>query len=290
MKKYFFSLLCVFMFAISVNAAVPNEIRYNGRLKSYQELVTGTKRMTFNLYYENGTTPIWSSGDVDVRVSSGFFSYDLKPVNIDWSKGGVWLELAVDGNKLDPREKLMTQPYSFHAVTAENGVPPGTVIAFAGSTTTIPTGYLLCNGASYSKNIYPDLFDAIGTIYGGNGNPDFNVPNFQGMFLRGAGSNAVTTTPGGTVTVTAAPLGTQQHDAIRNITGSTIFSGSYGPKAYNSVINSGVIVTTLAQGLTADGSTNEARVSRFDIDAARQVPIANENRPANYSVNYYIKY
>ena len=49
-----------------------------------------------------------------------------------------------------------------------------------------PTGWVVCNGASYSTSVYPDLAAAIGIIYGGSSSTGFfNVPNLQGYFIRG---------------------------------------------------------------------------------------------------------
>ena len=59
-------------------------------------------------------------------------------------------------------------------------MPAGVIVPFAG--TTVPAGYLLCDGSAVSRTTYADLFAAIGTTYGaGDGNTTFNLPN---MFLR----------------------------------------------------------------------------------------------------------
>jgi microcystin-dependent protein len=51
---------------------------------------------------------------------------------------------------------------------------------------TPPSGWLVCDGAVYSSDIYPDLFAAIGTTYGGVfSSKTFKVPNLQGYFIRG---------------------------------------------------------------------------------------------------------
>jgi microcystin-dependent protein len=63
------------------------------------------------------------------------------------------------------------------------GVPAGTIFAWGGNA--VPTGYLLCNGASYKRNKFKDLFGAIGTIWGGDAADEFKVPDFRGRFLRG---------------------------------------------------------------------------------------------------------
>lgn len=56
------------------------------------------------------------------------------------------------------------------------GMPVGSIIPYAG--TTIPAGYLLCDGSAISRTTYSALFAAIGTTYGaGDGNSTFNIPN-----------------------------------------------------------------------------------------------------------------
>jgi len=63
-------------------------------------------------------------------------------------------------------------------------VPPGTVISYAHSS--IPSGYLKCNGAQVGRTTYAALFAAIGTTYGaGNGSTTFTLPDLRGEFIRG---------------------------------------------------------------------------------------------------------
>jgi microcystin-dependent protein len=67
-----------------------------------------------------------------------------------------------------------------------NIAPTGTVLPFAGSIA--PEGWLLCNGASQSTTTYANLFAVIGYTYGGTGG-SFSLPDMQGVFPRGAGTN-----------------------------------------------------------------------------------------------------
>lgn len=67
-----------------------------------------------------------------------------------------------------------------------NIAPTGTVLPFAGSTA--PEGWLICNGSSQSTTTYAKLFAVIGYTYGGTGG-SFNLPDMQGVFPRGAGTN-----------------------------------------------------------------------------------------------------
>ena len=63
-------------------------------------------------------------------------------------------------------------------------IPPGTIIHYAGRT--VPSGWLICNGANVSRRDYAALFAAIGTTYGaGNGSTTFGLPNMGGRFLEG---------------------------------------------------------------------------------------------------------
>lgn len=67
---------------------------------------------------------------------------------------------------------------------AMSQTPVGAIFAFP--TPTPPTGYLACNGQAVSRTTYNSLFSLIGTMYGnGDGATTFNLPNYNGQFLRG---------------------------------------------------------------------------------------------------------
>ena len=52
--------------------------------------------------------------------------------------------------------------------------------------TTVPTGWLECDGTAVSRTTYATLFAAIGTAYGvGNGSSTFTLPDMRGEFPRG---------------------------------------------------------------------------------------------------------
>lgn len=74
-------------------------------------------------------------------------------------------------------------------------IPPGTIAAFGGAT--VPAGWLMCDGTSYSAVTYPNLAGAMwnGANFnsGGSGNQitgSFNVPDLRGKFLRGTDGTA----------------------------------------------------------------------------------------------------
>jgi hypothetical protein len=158
------------------------------------------------------------------------------------------------------------------------GVPAGSIICFAGTKGTRfdNGGYFYCDGRAVSRSGYLDLFDAIGETYGrGDGANTFNIPDFRGCFLRGVGGNA-------------GRLGQKQGDTIRNITaGARVATDNCSARAAFSEAEVG------SRRVPEDGYSSRRSVFRFAdlvFDAARVVPIANENRPINFAVHYYIKY
>ena len=103
--------------------------------------------------------------------------------------------------------KLMVQAFNPPAV------PPGTIIHYAGRT--VPSGWLICNGANVSRTDYAALFAAIGTIYGaGDGSTTFGLPNMGGRFLEG--------------TTYTGSVGTYHSAGLPNITGSFTSHGNTG--------------------------------------------------------------
>ena len=96
------------------------------------------------------------------------------------------VELADEDNDINLRLSQMEE--RFEQLFLKLGVKVGQIIPYSGSS--IPDGYLLCNGANIDRTTYADLFSKIGTLYGaGDGSTTFTIPNIQGRFLEGASSN-----------------------------------------------------------------------------------------------------
>lgn len=88
--------------------------------------------------------------------------------------------LAAMSAKAD-REELA----ALEAEIAKRGTPIGSIDYFAMATP--PAGYLRADGAEVGRETYPDLFDAIGTVFGaGNGETTFNLPDLTGRFPQGS--------------------------------------------------------------------------------------------------------
>lgn len=86
--------------------------------------------------------------------------------------------------------KLMTPWAVAQAIAAliPAAVPTGMILPFLG--TSVPEGYLLCNGSNVSRTTYANLFNVIGTKCGaGDGSTTFTLPNLHRRFAE------YTTTP-----------------------------------------------------------------------------------------------
>jgi hypothetical protein len=97
-----------------------------------------------------------------------------------------------------------------------------------------------------------------------------NTPDYRGIFLRGLGGNS-------------ASLGELQGDAIRNITGN--FNATDN-NSWNINANGVFYGQTIGAG---DRGDEAGEYKKYYFDASRVVPTANENRPINKAVRYFIK-
>lgn len=142
---------------------------------------------------------------------------DYIPPALVWGSNGVlYTALLASGPSSTPRD-----PISEPAYWVPFGVIPsqaGEILAVA--TETAPTGTLLCNGAVYNSIDYPNLYAAIGNIYGGVLPTTFAVPDYRGYFLRGAGGSANSVDPGSDVTITGEIL-TTNLNVIGNVSDFT---------------------------------------------------------------------
>ena len=76
------------------------------------------------------------------------------------------------------------ETYSGSGWESVGGVPAGSVTCFAHSS--VPSGWLECNGANVSRSTYATLFAAIGTTWGtGDGSSTFGLPDCRGEWVRG---------------------------------------------------------------------------------------------------------
>lgn len=148
-------------------------------------------------------------------------------------------------------------------------VPVGTILSFSG--TSVPAGYLLCDGREVSRIDYSNLFTVIGTTFGaGDGSTTFNIPDLRGRFIEGSNEANV--------------VGKHIEAGLPNITGS-FYSDSNASDA------SGVFYYKRngAVNLKNDEIKNSGDI-HFDASRASTIYGKSDTvQPDSVCVNYIIK-
>lgn len=245
----------------------------------------------------------------EVQDASGGTSYYKEDVNIKTDAYGVFSHIIGTGNVLagsgnfneipfgQKHMKLVitvkyngsdiivsNSPFQYtpYAKSAENGVPTGTIVAFAGTEANIPFGWTLCDGRALNTvNGSQNLINLIGA----------NAPDLRGMFLRGTGTSPVNGQAGPALRATQQDA-FESHNHSHNIT--TVSAGghthSYNDRSINESGSSG----DYADG---DGTAEQDPTRTTSNAGAHTHPISggvlntgdNETRPVNYGINYIIK-
>lgn len=129
--------------------------------------------------------------------------------------------------------------------SAPSRIAAGTIAPFAGGTA--PPGWLDCFGQAVSRTTYAALFLAIGTTYGaGDGSTTFNVPDFRGRNIVGAGAgpgltNRTRGSSGGSEThpLTSGENGTHAHAENLSTDNTGLQGQIIGTSKGAAVINTG---------------------------------------------------
>lgn len=195
--------------------------------------------------------------------------------------------------------------HELQAITTDSfnipSVPAGCVMATLCSTD--PRGWFICDGRALEVQYYPDLFAVIGYHYGGSG-AYFNLPDFQGAFLRGSGSNTVKDAQNVDTTYTGPTLfnmqthATQDHyHSINDPSHTHPIRDDGGPNqgypgitsAYDNVAVVNGAALAAYTGITVKEMDNKV-ISTNPSTVYNKVLTSNtETRPFNYGVNWIIK-
>ena len=88
-------------------------------------------------------------------------------------------------------------------LTGIEGIPTATIVPWSSSS--VPSGFLECNGAAVSRSTYSALFAIISTTYGaGDGASTFNLPDMQDNVAMGKSGTKALASTGGANTVAAS--------------------------------------------------------------------------------------
>jgi len=187
--------------------------------------------------------------------------------------------------------------------------PIGSVTAYTVAIS--PPGWLICDGSGVSRLEYASLYSIIGTQFGsGDGSTTFNLPNYQGAFLRGIGTNGVYSGP------TSIDLSQNHATQTHNHTASSTVTDpghAHTQHTVNDDFNSnGNYPTTPGSPPVINIDTSNPSFAQFDsagtvtwsnidlsfcgITVATTVANSttsvntNETRPYNFGVYWIIKY
>jgi microcystin-dependent protein len=196
-----------------------------------------------------------------------------------------------------PRQAITAAPY---AAFANNGMPSGAITAFAG--TSVPPGWLPCDGSAVSSNRYPALFSAISTNWGAGyewngstwvkGTNDFNLPDLRGLFFRGV--NGTRTNFVQTSTTFVDPDVLSRTDGLAggnrgNAVGS-METDQFTSHRHDSGGNTGSNTDTTRFPTDINAGRGMYFSSGYAAGADTSATGGAETRPKNAYVNYIIKY
>ena len=174
--------------------------------------------------------------------------------------------------------------------------PAGTIMMWGGAANAIPTGWILCNGASLLKSAYPDLFTAIGCTYACTV-ANFSLPDLRERFIVGSGGDNPTVTGAGyavggaggeaTHALTTAEMPSHTHTGSTNTTGAH----THNVDIWNGGGSNQVLAwakTYYWTYMTVATSSAGDHYHTFTTNAAGS-GAAHENRPPYYALCYIIK-
>lgn len=169
-------------------------------------------------------------------------------------------------------------------------VPVGMIVMYGGST--LPAGWLWCDGTGYAIATYPALYSVIGTTYGSTGG--FQVPSFSGRAPVGAdgtATGALTGTNGAGVGITEAGLG-RAIGSTGGYSSVTLTAAQSGVPSHTHTYTDyyrqfGTALTAGTNFVVPNAQTN---VARYTSDTtASNASSSHENRMPFLVLNFIIK-
>ncbi len=174
-------------------------------------------------------------------------------------------------------------------------LPIGSMLLW--STSTAPSGFLLCNGAAVSRTLYAALFAVVGTTWGvGDGSTTFNVPNTAGRVVRGVNGTYTQASTGGVDSVTLAAnqlpnhahtytepnAGTGHQHTLNNVAEKNQFNnGTAGVNRLAEIASSSSATAFAVTGITINDS--------LTVGGVQQTQVATSIVNTFVAINHIIK-
>ena len=183
------------------------------------------------------------------------------------------LDFSANADQLKELAAYMASQINVPTIGIGGGYAPiGTIISVMG--TTAPQDYLACDGTVYNIADYPQLADYFesqfgeSNHFGGDGATTFAVPDLQGEFLRGTGTNSHTNQGSG------ANVGEHQDGTLMPYTNGA----------------SVIAVSSQAVDSTSDYMSSLGATTRRNVTGSQDNSgSVFTSRPTNTSVLYCIK-
>lgn len=264
------------------------------------------------IWAEQSSVTIQSNGAFNAILGSGssITGVTAPVTNLAFAFGGNGCYLGVTvassngvpiagAGEILPRQQLLSVPFAVQALQAQQAqvaqqtivatnlaaslanalCPAGSIMAFGGAS--VPSGWLLCDGSTVSRAVYPNLFAAIGSAWGrGDGSTTFVLPDLRGLFLRGVNGSQSNTN------YWDPDVGSRTNLYVGQNIGNAV--GSLQTDMFRSHVHK-----ANSQFVEYPGGGNNGWVSAGPSIIYTPATLSaggNETRPVNAYVNYIIKY
>ena len=208
---------------------------------SYLNFVNTNTSSTVSFF--NSTDPVTISVDatstntaskVVARDGSGNFAAGTISANLTGNVTGNVTGNAGTATRLQTPRTINgvafdgTANITIEANDPNSGAPVGSILYYPSSS--IPVGWMMCDGSAISTSIFSLLFSKIGYNYGGSGGV-FRLPDLRGEFIR--------SWDGGRGVDSGRTLGSSQGDLFRSHQHKSAWSQDAGAAVTNSVLYAG---------------------------------------------------
>jgi len=238
-------------------------------------------------HHSIGNAPL-KNKDHAHRGGGNFMLWD-EPAQIWSTLAGQHSHKVINGDRETRPENIYLHYLICQALLKTAAPPVGSILGFGGDTQEVSIrqmlladGWMACNGMSLLQGEYPELYEVIGTTYGGDSN-NFLLPDLRSFFIRGAGTSVNNSgnkiSPGiySRESTTGKPLSPFYTDIAPNHTHTLKV-----PNRDDAYSTAGVSWTDYN---TSAGQTNEAGNHLHTISGGDK-----ETRPLNLSVDYIIRF